>query len=198
MPTTAEPIRTSGKRSLVDWGVELPRALFVSEERWHSERIGALALYCSDGRWGDAFDDFCHHHLLIPRYDRWAVPGGPAWLAVSDDSQEFARAAREQLDFLAHAQKLNRIVLITHFGCAVYADRLKRPADQCLPSQIDDVRMAAETLRAAYPGIRVEAYLAMRNDGPRPSLLTPLTPGRAEGGLTRYDAASLSFHRLDQ
>ena len=62
----------------VDLGPKLPMAIFTSGERWQHERIGALALYCSDGRWGEAFDEFCHRRLLIPRYDRWAVPGGPA------------------------------------------------------------------------------------------------------------------------
>src|SRR6516225_7323020 len=68
-------------------GPHLPMAAYHALEGWHPERIGALALYCSDGRWGEAFDEFCHHHLMIPRYDRWAVPGGPAWLADPDDSR---------------------------------------------------------------------------------------------------------------
>src|SRR3954471_2525665 len=56
---------------------------FVSSETWNDRRIRALAMYCSDGRWGDAFDEFCHRSLMIPRYDRFAVPGGPAWLTSS-------------------------------------------------------------------------------------------------------------------
>ena len=65
----------------IDLGPDLPLAVFTSTEHWHPERIGALAIYCSDGRWGEAFDEFCHRHLQIPRYDRLAVAGGPAWLA---------------------------------------------------------------------------------------------------------------------
>src|SRR5438128_470117 len=60
--------------------IALPPQRFVSGEEWNPQRIGALAMYCSDGRWGDAFDEFCHRSLQIPRYDRFAVPGGPAWL----------------------------------------------------------------------------------------------------------------------
>src|SRR5260370_18588875 len=86
----------------IDLGPDLPLAVFTSMERWHPERIGALALYCSDGRWGEAFDEFCHKHLQIPRYDRWAVPGGPAWLAAREGT-ELSRPAREQLDFLVRA-----------------------------------------------------------------------------------------------
>src|SRR5271167_3841153 len=84
----------------IDLGPDLPPSVFASLERWHQERIGALALYCSDGRWGEAFDEFCHKHLQIPRYDRLAVPGGPAWLVAADDSADFYRTTRHHLDFL--------------------------------------------------------------------------------------------------
>ena len=130
-------------------------------ERWHAERIRALALYCSDGRWGEAFDEFCHNHLQIPRYDRWAVPGGPAWVAAKEDSV-FLRATRTQLDFLVRAHELERVVLITHFGCAWYGHRLKQSPADSLPAQTEDVESAAAALRGWYPGMRVEAYLAMR------------------------------------
>ena len=60
--------------------------LFTSRHPWNPERIGALAIYCSDGRWGEAFDEFCHEGLRIPRYDRFAVPGGPLWLVMRDVS----------------------------------------------------------------------------------------------------------------
>jgi hypothetical protein len=143
-------------------GPDLPIPVFTSTEPWHGERIHALALYCSDGRWGEAFDDFCHRCLHIPRYDRWAVPGGPAWLAASESGREFAHAAREQLDFLVGVHKIERIVLITHYGCAAYGHRLQRPAEECLPVQIDDLHSAAESLQNCYAGMRVEGYLAMR------------------------------------
>jgi len=144
----------------VELDPELPPTVFTSMERWHPERVGALALYCSDGRWGEAFDEFCHKHLLIPRYDRWAVPGGPAWLAEGDGV--LSRVAREQLDFLVRAHELERLVLITHFGCAHYAHRLQKALRDCLPAQAEDLRSGAAVLRAEYPGIRVEGYLAMR------------------------------------
>lgn len=154
---------TQRENSVIDLGPDLPMAVFVSGERWHAERIGALALYCSDGRWGEAFDEFCHKHLLIPRYDRWAVPGGPAWLAPREDDRDFSQAARQQLDFLVRAHELERIVLITHYGCAHYTQRLRQEPPACLPVQIDEVRRAAAVLRSWYPEMRVEAYLAMRN-----------------------------------
>src|SRR5260370_9302958 len=146
-----------------DWvsislGPDLPIAVFHSMDPWHPERIGALALYCSDGRWGEAFDEFCHKHLQIPRYDRWATPGGPAWLATGD-----APAAPEQIDFLVRAHDLEQTVLITHFVCAHYGHRLQRSPRDCLPAQVEDTHTAARTLRGWYPDLRVSAYLAMRH-----------------------------------
>jgi hypothetical protein len=138
-------------------------SVFTSAKRWNPERIGALALYCSDGRWGEAFDEFCHRHLQIPRYDRWAVPGGPAWLATQNDELGFGQTAREQLDFLVQAHQLERIVLITHYGCAYYGQRLGQPAEECLAVQIEDASVATATLRRTYPEMRLEAYLAMRS-----------------------------------
>jgi len=140
----------------------LPMSVFTSAKRWNPERIGALALYCSDGRWGEAFDEFCHRHLQIPRYDRWAVPGGPAWLALQSDELGRGETAHEQIDFLVQAHQLERIVLITHYGCAYYGQRLGQPAEECLAVQIEDAGAATATLRRWYPDMRLETYLAMR------------------------------------
>jgi hypothetical protein len=160
---TASPSGNGGPRwDTIELGPDLPPAVFTSIERWNPERIGALALYCSDGRWGEACDEFCHRHLQIPRYDRWAVPGGPAWLAARDGATGLAEAARAQLDFLVRAHELERLVLITHFGCAAYGHRLQQSPEECLPVQVADVRAAAALLRGWYPGMRVEGYLAMR------------------------------------
>lgn len=170
----------------------IPPPVFTSTERWNSDRIGALALYCSDGRWGDAFDEFCHHHLRIPRYDRWAVPGGPACLIDRKADHDFVQAAAAQIDFLVRAHELQRVVLITHYGCAHYARRLGQSADECLAVQFEDVRRAAATLGEWYPGIKVEGYLAMRGD----SGLHVSPPQRAEGNLTKRGEGWLSFHLL--
>jgi hypothetical protein len=147
----------------VDIGPALPLAVHICTEAWHPERIGALALYCSDGRWGEAFDEFCHKRLLIPRYDRWAVPGGPAWLVSHTSNGDLYQATRKQLDFLVHVHELERIVLITHFGCAFYRHLLDEPAETCLPVQMSDLRVARDSLRERFPTIQVETYLAMQS-----------------------------------
>jgi hypothetical protein len=145
----------------IELGPDLPVTVFTSTERWHPERIGALALYCSDGRWGEAFDEFCHKHLQIPRYDRWAVPGGPALLLDGEDAVR--RTALAQIDFLVRAHGLEQMVLITHYGCAHYAQRLNQQPRECLPAQFEDVRAGAALLRRLYPELRVGTYLAMRS-----------------------------------
>ncbi len=136
---------------------------FRSSHAWNPERIGALAIYCSDGRWGLPFDEFCHDGLGLPRYDQFAVPGGPVWLTLRDASLlRPYDAAREHLDFLVRAHELDRIVLIAHYGCAFYAELLGGDADACLAAQQEDLRTAASTLRAWFAGMAVETYVAMR------------------------------------
>jgi hypothetical protein len=159
-PPAPDGVRWAGVRL----GPSLPMALFTSTLRWEEARIGALALYCSDGRWGEAFDEFCHRRLLIPRYDRWAVPGGPAWLVGRGDSGAGQQTAREQLDFLVRVHALERIVLITHYGCAYYGELLHQDADECLAVQMEEARAASAVLRDWFPSLTAEAYLAMRTD----------------------------------
>jgi|ERR1041385_5243602 hypothetical protein len=136
---------------------------FISKQPWNPERIHAMAIYCSDGRWGEAFDEFCQDGLRIPRYDRFAVPGGPLWLVTRDLSLLIPHsAARDQLQFLVNAHQLERIVVFGHFGCAYYAQLLGGDPERWIPSQHEDLRTAAKTLRNWFPGIEVEAYMAMR------------------------------------
>ena len=137
---------------------------FTSTHLWNPERIGAMAIYCSDGRWGEAFDEFCHVGLHIPRYDRFAVPGGPLWLVMRDISLMIPHsAARDQLQFLVKAHQLERIVLFGHYGCAYYRYLLGRDPDGCLAAQQEDLRVAAKTLSGWFAEMQVEAYMAMRS-----------------------------------
>jgi len=136
---------------------------FISTHTWNPARIRALAIYCSDGRWGRAFDEFCHESLRIPRYDRFAVPGGPLWLVLRDVSLMIPHsAARDQLQFLVKVHQLDRIVLFGHEGCAYYTHLLGPALDICLAAQHDDLQLAAKTLRSWFPSITVEAWMAMR------------------------------------
>jgi hypothetical protein len=76
-------------------------ALFVSSVPFEEARIRAAGLYCSDGRYDEQFDDFLHNALGLPRYDRLAVPGGPACLTGRLDVFWEGHSAQQQLAFLA-------------------------------------------------------------------------------------------------
>src|SRR6186997_30832 len=84
------------------------------------ERIGAAAIYCSDGRYNEQFDEFLHTRLELPRYDRLAIPGGAAALAGHFAAYREEDSLRDQLRFLIVAHELERIVLIAHQGCGFY------------------------------------------------------------------------------
>lgn len=161
------PVIETGRRAdEPQSGVRLRAPCFTSTQPWNPQRIGAVVLYCSDGRWGEAFDEFCHRRLLIPRYDRWALPGGPVCLLPGGPQDGFCRGAWERLDFLVRVHGLRRVVLIAHHGCAYYTDRLCQSPDECLSDQVDDLQAAAGAVRAWFRDVDVESYLALRH-GPR-------------------------------
>jgi len=129
-------------------------------------RIHAAAIYCSDGRMGEPFDDFLQGGLKLPRYDRVALPGGPACLADHQQAHVQTQGVVDELKFLIEVHKLRRIVLLAHEGCAFYATRLELKDRRLeLLQQADLIRAAAFVRRIT--GIEaVEAYFArLGNDG---------------------------------
>src|SRR5215813_8811973 len=88
------------------------------------ERIRAAAIYCSDGRYGEQFDDFLHHALKLPRYDRVAVPGGAGCLAGHFAAYREEEAVLGQIRFLVETHALGRVVLIAHESCGFYTKLL--------------------------------------------------------------------------
>jgi hypothetical protein len=141
------------------------RGEYLASIPWAEKRIRALAIYCSDGRWGQILDEFCYDGLGLPRYDRFAVPGGPAWLTVRHISLLVPNsAAKDQLKFLVEAHELERIVLVNHQGCAYYHEILKSSPEDLLAAQEQDLRDGAKTLREWFSGIKVDAYMALRDE----------------------------------
>jgi hypothetical protein len=145
-------------------GVRAAQATFVSDIPFEAERIGAAAVYCSDGRYGDQIDEFLHRGLALPRYDRVAVPGGPAALAEHMIAMRERAAMERQVKFLVEAHGLRRVVLIAHQDCAFY--RLVRiRAGSLEQQQVDDLARAAGRIRESAPGVAVDAYFALKMAG---------------------------------
>jgi hypothetical protein len=144
----------------------LTAPLFTSTAPFEPERVHAVAIYCSDGRFGDAVDEFLHDHLGLPNYDRLAIAGGPAWLTYRSSVGLLQYGfVREQLDFMVQQHGLQQAVLIAHHGCAHYLRRSAGDAESALPIQIQDLRDAAAMLRGWHPSLRIETFLARVVDG---------------------------------
>lgn len=138
---------------------------YESPIRYEGARIHAAAIYCSDGRLGEHFDDFLQNGLSLPRYDRVTLPGGPACLAGHPQAHLEEVGVADELKFLVEVHRLKRVVLIAHQGCAFYATRLelKEPRLE-LVQRADLVRAAAYVQRVT--GLdAIEAYFARHAEG---------------------------------
>lgn len=142
-----------------------PEPVFRSALPYDRKRMQAGAIYCSDGRVGEHFDDFLQNGLSLPRYDRIALPGGPACLAGHPQAHVEEQGVVDELKFLVEAHQLRRIVLIAHERCAFYTGRLGL-SDQRLEllQRADLVRAASFVERVT--GIKaVEGYFARHCNG---------------------------------
>ncbi|MEK6676079.1 MAG: carbonic anhydrase [Planctomycetota bacterium] len=142
-----------------------PIVAYESRVPYERARIHAAAIYCSDGRVGEHFDDFLQTGLSLPRYDRVALPGGPACLADHPQAHLQAQGVVDEMKFLIEVHALKRVVLIAHEGCAFYTTRLELKNRRMeLVQRADLVRAAAFVRRVA--GIEdVAAYFAHQATG---------------------------------
>jgi carbonic anhydrase-like protein len=136
---------------------------FVSSIPFDEARIHAASIYCSDGRYGLQMDEFLQRRLGLPRYDRLALPGGPACLSGNLAVFWEGKSAEQQLQFLCHVHGLERVVLIAHEGCAFYLQHLKISPDRMAAQQAADVQAAQRRITRLSPGVAVEAYFARRS-----------------------------------
>ncbi|HVZ95116.1 MAG TPA: carbonic anhydrase [Phycisphaerales bacterium] len=137
---------------------------YESRQPYDRARIHAAAIYCSDGRIGEHFDEFLSDGLRLPRYDRVALPGGPACLAGHTQANLEEKGVVDELKFLVEVHQLKRVVLIAHSGCAFYATRLelKEPRLE-LVQRADLVRAAAYVQRVT--GLEaIDAWFARLTD----------------------------------
>ena len=137
---------------------------YESSVPFRPDRMQAVALYCSDGRFGVQVDDLLQQRLLLPRYDRLAVPGGPACLADHFATLREAEVMLSNLRFLVEVHDLQRVVLITHENCAFYTHRLKIPPMQLRTQQHEDMSKAVQRTRELASGMTVEAFFAHIKD----------------------------------
>jgi hypothetical protein len=137
---------------------------FSSNIPYDTHRMRAAAVYCSDGRVGEHFDDFLQNGLGLPRYDRVALPGGPACLAGYDEARVEQVGIVDELKFLIEAHGLTRVVLIQHQACAFYTTRLRVSEQQMELLQRADLVRAAYFIRHVTSLDRIDAYFARRTD----------------------------------
>lgn len=141
------------------------RTNFTSQIPYERSRIRSAAIYCSDGRVGEHFDDFLQNGLLLPRYDRVALPGGPACLAGHPQTTLEQQGVVDELKFLVEVHGLQRVVLIAHEGCAFYASRLQLADRRMeLVQRADLVRAAAFIARVSELK-QIDAYFARLVEG---------------------------------
>jgi hypothetical protein len=142
-----------------------PKVAYDCPLAYNRARIHAAAIYCSDGRIGEHFDDFLQVGLGLPRYDRVALPGGPACLAGHPQAHLEEQGVVDELKFLVEVHGLKRIILVAHEGCAFYASRLGLEGRRLeLVQKADLVRATAFANRVT--GVEtIAAYFARHHEG---------------------------------
>ncbi len=144
--------------------MSMPPTPYESRLPYNRQRIGAGAIYCSDGRVGEHFDDFLQNGLALPRYDRIALPGGPACLAGHPQAHLEEQGVVDELKFLAEVHGLKRIVLIAHQGCAFYGNRLSLEERRLELVQRADLVRAAAFVHRVTNIANIDAFFARLED----------------------------------
>lgn len=130
------------------------------------QRFDGLAVYCSDGRFSAACDDFLRNSLKLANCDRMVLPGGAGALVGHDKAAIGHEGVLDDLVFLAEAHDIKRIVLIAHAGCAFYSERLG-VREGLADHQQRDLRQVRAMIQDRLPAVEVEGYLAQTTDGGR-------------------------------
>jgi hypothetical protein len=136
--------------------------IYDSPVRFDENRIGAAAIYCSDGRFGEHFDDFLHNALKLPRYDRLAVPGGAACLAGHFLTYRDEEYVVEQLRFLVGVHGIERVVLIAHENCAFYTEQLHVSPLLLASQQREDMQKAVQRINSIAFRLAVDTFFARK------------------------------------
>lgn len=132
---------------------------------YEASRLRAAAVYCSDGRVGEHFDDFLHQGLKLPRYDRVALPGGPGCLAGHTEARLEQEGVIGELQFLVEAHDVQKVVLIQHDACAFYAQRIRVEPERMPSLQRADLVRAAFQIRRVCSKLEILAFQARLVNG---------------------------------
>ena len=136
------------------------RMIHESSLPFRDEPIRNLAVYCSDGRFGDHVDELLHKRLEVGQFDRLVVPGGPAVLVEQAPCFFEMQGLTRQLQFLVEAHPIRRVLLIGHEGCAFYLHHLHVPAQEVAARQRRDLEEAVGRVRQISAGLSVHAIFA--------------------------------------
>lgn len=131
----------------------------IDEEFAHT-----LAIYCSDGRFASACEQFIQQALGEQRFDRFVVPGGAGWMCLGVLTVWEHELARRHISFLVEAHGIQRVILIAHQSCGFY-ERYHLPPEQTERRQIEDLWTAIRTLRERHPNLVIEAYYLRVREG---------------------------------
>ena len=112
-----------------------------------------------------SLDDFLQTGLTLPRYDRVALPGGPASLAGHPESRLEEQGVVDELKFLVEVHKLKRLVLIEHQACAFYATRIGLSEPRLELVQKADLVRAAAFANRVTGLVNIEGYFARLVEG---------------------------------
>lgn len=133
---------------------------FEADTPYHHEHPSALAIYCSDGRFTRAVEELLRE-VGHERLDTLTMPGGPALLNQLSASYAEADAVKKAAGFLIHGHAIIEVVLLAHAGCGYSrARRAHDTPEQIKARQLEDLRVAARTLRKVEPALAVRLYYA--------------------------------------
>jgi hypothetical protein len=145
-------------------------AVYVAAARPEASPSPVLVVACSRGAYLAATREFleCHLGLREGGYHLLAVPGGPQLLVLSEHLPKFAWAGHRWVRFAVEKMGVARVVLVAHEGCLWYEDDRFVPSlrhrlahgGTAVEHQRDDLRHAAEGLRALKLPFAIEAYFA--------------------------------------
>ncbi len=129
---------------------------FDSPREWYV--CDAAIVLCFDSRFDAGFSKFLKH-LGVTTPDPIRIAGGAKALA-SPDSESDRAFVVEQIQKSANLHGTKRVILMLHSDCGAYGRLAKFRGDTAAEAAHHqrELHRAAENLRAAIPGIEVDAY----------------------------------------